>query len=36
MNSYLAKWKRQMRYYELFEDIVNAIRKRQINPIFTE
>ncbi len=27
MNSYLSKWKRQMRYYELFEDLVNAIKQ---------
>ena len=26
MNSYLTKWKRQMRYYELFEDLVNALQ----------
>ena len=35
MNSYLTKWKRQMRYYELFEDIVNAIqmgRRRAYDP----
>jgi len=35
MNSYLSKWKRQMRYYELFEDIVNAIqmgRRRAYDP----
>jgi len=36
MNSYLTKWKRQMRYYELFEDIVNAIqmgRRRAYDPV---
>ena len=36
MNSYLTKWKRQMRYYELFEDLVNAIqlgRKRAYDPV---
>jgi len=35
MNSYLTKWKRQMRYYELFEDIANAIqmgRRRAYDP----
>jgi hypothetical protein len=36
MNSYLTKWKRQMRYYELFEDSVNAIqmgRRRAYDPV---
>ncbi len=27
MNSYLSKWKRQMRYYELFVDLVSAIKQ---------
>jgi len=36
MNSYLTKWKRQMRYYELFEDLVNAIKQgsRVYHPMF--
>lgn len=37
MNSYLSKWKRQMRYYELFEDLVNTIKqggKRFYDPMF--
>ncbi len=37
MNSYLSKWKRQMRYYELFEDLANAIKqngKRVYHPMF--
>jgi hypothetical protein len=36
MNSYLVKWKRQMRYYELFEDLVNAIKQgsRVYHPMF--
>ena len=37
MNSYLTKWKRQMRYYDIFEEFVNAIKqkgKRVYDPIF--
>ena len=36
MNSYLTKWKHQMRYYELFEDLVNAIKQgsRVYHPMF--
>jgi len=37
MNSYLTKWKRQMQYYELFEDLVNAIKqggRRVYHPMF--
>ncbi len=37
MNSYLSKWKNQMRYYELFEDLVNTVRqkgKRFYDPVF--
>ena len=37
MNSYLTKWKRQMQYYELFEDLVNAIKqntRRVYDPVF--
>ena len=35
MNSYLTKWKRQMQYYELFENAVKAIqlgRRRAYDP----
>ena len=35
MNSYLTKWKRQMRYNEIIEDLVNAIqmgRRRAYDP----
>lgn len=37
MNLYLTKWKRQMRYYELFEDLVKAVKqkgKRVYDPVF--
>ena len=37
MNLYLSKWKRQMRYYELFEDLVKAVKqkgKRVYDPVF--
>jgi len=36
MNSYLTKWKRQMRYYELFENLVNVIKQgsRVYHPMF--
>ena len=37
MNSYLSKWKNQMRYLEIFESLVNAIRqyeKRVYDPEF--
>jgi len=37
MNSYLSKWKNQMRYSKLFEDLVNAVQqkgKRVYDPVF--
>ena len=37
MNLYLTKWKRQMRYHEIFEDLVNAVKqkgKRVYDPVF--
>ena len=37
MNSYLSKWKRQMRYYELFGEFVNTIKRkgrRVYDPVF--
>ena len=36
MNSYLTKWKRQMQYNKIIEDLVNAIqlgRKRAYDPV---
>ena len=36
MNSYLTKWKRQMEYNRIIEDLVNAIqlgRKRAYDPV---
>ena len=36
MNSYLSKWKQQMRYFEIFENLVNAIKqneKRVYDPV---
>jgi hypothetical protein len=36
MNSYLSKWKNQMRYLEIFEELVNAIKqdgKRVYDPV---
>jgi len=29
MNSYLSKWKQQMRYFEIFENLVNAIKQNE-------
>ncbi len=36
MNSYLSKWKRQMRYYDIFEEMVKVIQKgkRVYDPVF--
>jgi deoxyadenosine/deoxycytidine kinase len=37
MNSYLSKWKRQMQYNRIIEDLVNAIKqngKRVYHPMF--
>ena len=37
MNLYLSKWKNQMRYYTLFEDLVKAVKqkgKRVYDPVF--
>ncbi len=37
MNSYLTKWKRQMQYNKIIEDLVNAIKqngKRVYHPMF--
>jgi deoxyadenosine/deoxycytidine kinase len=37
MNSYLTKWKRQMQYNKIIEDLVNAIKqggRRVYHPMF--